>query len=155
MTRYRVKIATWTIVREDGVQDPKDISSPVAAADLARDLIPDDGREHSWGFYLNRHNRLLFAHEISVGTASETLVHPREVFGPALRGGASAIIVAHNHPGGSLTPSRDDRLLTRKLKDAGGIVGVELYDHVIITHDRPGYWSFAEHGGLNREDATI
>lgn len=83
---------------------------------------------------------------IARGTLSTALVHPREVFAPALRCRAAAVIVAHNHPSGNVEPSENDRALTRSLRDAGGLVGIEVLDHVIVAPD--DYYSFADAGAL-------
>ena len=69
---------------------------------------------------------------MSEGTLSTSLVHPREVFGPALRGGAAAVIVAHNHPSGDPRPSAEDVSVTRRLQETGRLVGIPLLDHVVI-----------------------
>ena len=92
------------------------------------------------------------AHEVqrivvsSLGTLDRTLVHPREVFAPAFEDRASAIIVAHNHPSSSLNPSPEDLDVTKRLKQAGDILGIKVLDHLIVTTD--GYYSLLEHGQL-------
>src|SRR3989442_4560943 len=98
--RYRLKIATWTVVREVGQPSPRMLDSPEAVVELARDLLrdQDDDKEHFWVVLLNAKNHYLMAHLVSTGTQSATLVQPREVLGPALREGAAALILIHNHP---------------------------------------------------------
>jgi DNA repair protein RadC len=105
--RYRLKLATWTVVREAGQPSPRRLDSPTVVADLARDLIraADDGREHFWCVLLDVQLRYLMHTEVSVGTLTTSLVHPREVFGPAVREGAASLLLAHNHPSGDPTPS--------------------------------------------------
>lgn len=95
--------------------------------------IRDSKREHFVAFYLDTQNQLLERQIISIGTLNASLVHPREVFEPALRMHAASLIVAHNHPSGSLEPSKEDREVTKRLKDAGELLGIELVDHVIVT----------------------
>jgi DNA repair protein RadC len=107
--------------------------------------------EKCWVLCLNRRNRLLALHEVSSGTATSSLLHPREVFRQALKHAASAAIVAHNHPSGDPTPSPADRAVTRQLADAGRVVGVELLDHVVIGRPEAdpagkGWFSFGEAG---------
>lgn len=107
--------------------------------------------EKCWALCLNRRNRLLALHEVSSGTATSSLLHPREVFRQALRHSASAVIVAHNHPSGDPAPSHADRAVTRQLVEAGRIVGVELLDHVVIGRPESdptskGWFSFGEAG---------
>jgi DNA repair protein RadC len=107
--------------------------------------------EKCWVLCLNRRNRLLGLHEISSGTATSSLLHPREVFRQALRHAASAVIVAHNHPSGDPAPSHADRAVTRQLAEAGRVVGVELLDHVVVGRPEAdpsakGWFSFGEAG---------
>ncbi len=73
---------------------------------------------------------------ISVGSLTSNVVHPREVFQPAIEHGAAAIILAHNHPSGKLEPSRGDIEITKQLMEAADILGIELLDHLIVTKDR-------------------
>lgn len=101
--------------------------------------IRDLSKEHFRGLYLNSHNRIIHDEVISVGTVNENLVHPREVFRPAIEHSASAIIVAHNHPSGSLAPSKEDVIVTEELVSAGKMLGIKLLDHVIVT--RSGFVS--------------
>ena len=81
---------------------------------------------------LNSKNRAIQRHLVSIGTVNSTLVHPREVFRPAILDGASAVIVGHNHPSGDQTPSAEDIKITKQLVGAGEIVGIKVLDHIII-----------------------
>jgi DNA repair protein RadC len=90
--------------------------------------------------------RVIAYHEVSRGTLDATLVHPREVFKVALLANAAAIILTHNHPSGDPSPSPDDVQLTRRLVDAGALLGVDVLDHIIIGDGR--YHSFKEAGRL-------
>jgi DNA repair protein RadC len=109
--------------------------------------------EKFWVLCLNRKNRLLKRVEATSGTATNSLVHPREVFREAIREAASAVICVHNHPSGDPTPSTADLQVTRQLRDASKTVGIDLIDHVIIGkagHDPAalGYYSFRAAGLL-------
>lgn len=109
--------------------------------------------EKFWVLCLNRKNRLLRQHEATSGTASSSLVHPREVFREAIRAGASAVICVHNHPSGDPAPSAADIQVTRQLREASRAVDIDLLDHVIIgtkANDpaRRGYYSFRDAGVL-------
>ena len=98
---------------------------------------------------LNRKNKPLGRHLISLGTANNSLCHPREVYRPAVIASASAIIVVHNHPSGDPAPSTSDIKVTRQLKEASKIMGIDLLDHVIAgdkTESLTGYYSFSEAG---------
>lgn len=82
--------------------------------------------------------------KVSSGGLDSTTVDPRIVFGIALQTASSSIIIAHNHPSGSMTPSKEDRAITSRLKEGGGLLGIRVLDHLILTRD--GCYSFAEHG---------
>jgi DNA repair protein RadC len=143
--RYRLKVATWTVVREPGKPSPRKLDSPEAAAALAQDLVRecDDDKEHFWVILLNAQNRFLLAHLVSTGTQSASLVHPREVLGPALREGAASLILVHNHPSGDPTPSREDLSLTRQVADAAKLMDLTIHDHVIIGNGSHAWVSLA------------
>ena len=102
---------------------------------------------------LNRKNRPIARHIVGKGTATSSLVHPREVYKAAILSGATGIIVAHNHPSGDPAPSRADIQVTRQLREASKVVGIDLLDHVVIgtAEDDPlglGFYSFNEAGLL-------
>lgn len=95
--------------------------------------IRDSKKEHFIAFYLDTQNRLIERQIISIGTLSSSLVHPREVFEPAVKLSAASIIIAHNHPSDNVDPSIEDREITNRLKEAGKIIGIEVIDHVILS----------------------
>ena len=101
-------------------------------------------REHFFVLPLSAKNELLMLADVSTGTLTNALVHPREVFEPAIRCGAAHVIVAHNHPSGDPTPSAEDHRLTRSLYEAGKLLGIPVTDHVVVA--RNGFFSFAEEG---------
>lgn len=90
-------------------------------------------KEQLRGLYVNSRFQVIHEETISIGSLTANIVHPREVFQPALEYGAVAVIVAHNHPSGSLEPTRDDYDVTRQLIKAGQVLGIELLDHLIIA----------------------
>ncbi len=90
-------------------------------------------KEHFVGLYLNARHELIHKETISIGTVNASIVHPRDVFAPAIMHNATAVIVAHNHPSGDATPSAEDRDVTQRLKDAGQLLGISLLQHIIIT----------------------
>jgi len=92
-------------------------------------------KERFHALYLDTRRRLLDSQTISIGTLEASLVHPREVFRPALEKSASAILVAHNHPSGDPEPSPEDMALTRRLDKAGRLLGIPLIDHLILAGD--------------------
>jgi len=106
-----------------------------SAADVASLLLPEMRflpEERFREIVLNAKNEVLKVIEVSVGTLNASLVHPREVYREAIRYSGASIIVAHNHPSGNVTPSREDERLTKRLASAGELIGIPLLDHVII-----------------------
>jgi len=110
------------------------IRSPEDAHKYLKDLALLK-KEHLRGLYLNVQSRLIHDEVISIGTLSRSIVHPREVFAPALEHTAFALILAHNHPSGDLTPSAQDISVTQNIAEAGRTLGIELLDHIIIGGD--------------------
>ncbi len=90
-------------------------------------------KEHLRGLYLNSHNRVIHDEVISIGTINTNIVHPREVFRPAIEHSAAALVLAHNHPSDNATPSAQDIEITQQLIQAGKLIGINVLDHVIIT----------------------
>lgn len=129
----------------DPVEKPKVGSSQEAYDLLCGDLI-DLPHEEFWVLLLNRANRLIRKHRISEGGVSGTVADPKVIFKSALDHLASGIIVAHNHPSGNRTASQSDIDLTRKLKEAGKFLEIQLLDHLIVCG--PKYFSFADEGML-------
>lgn len=99
-------------------------------------------KEHFIAIYLDTSNQEIAREIVSIGTLNASLVHPREVFEPAVRNLAASIILVHNHPSGESKPSREDLLITKKLADSGNLLDINILDHIIIT--KTGYTSFKE-----------
>ncbi len=110
--------------------------------DVYRELrdLRQNKKEHFVVFYLDTHSREIKREIISIGTLNASLVHPREVFESAIKNNAAQIIVAHNHPSGIIEPSVDDIEITKRLVDAGKLLGIDVLDHVIVSNS--GYFSF-------------
>jgi len=117
------------------------VRGPETVFDLCRD-IRGTNREHFVGFYLNSRNQVLRREVISIGSLNASIVHPREVFQPAIAVSAASLILAHNHPSGDPTPSEEDLAITRRLVEAGRIIGIDILDHVVVAKD--AYASFKE-----------
>ena len=99
-------------------------------------------REHLVATYLNARNEMLFRKHIFIGTLDANIAHPREIFSEALRQNAAAIILVHNHPSGDPEPSKADLEITKRILEAGKIMGIDVLDHVIITKNK--VFSFKE-----------
>ena len=132
---YRGKKKGWSHIR-----------TAENAAEAIRKVIPDNSREHFVCLYLNGAHELVAYAITATGTANSCRVHPREVFQMAVLVGAVAIIIGHNHPSANVTPSEDDRHLTKVLKNGADLLGVKLLDHIVVT-DRQKH-SFVDNGGL-------
>lgn len=96
--------------------------------------IRDNKKEHFIVFYLDTRNQKIQREIISVGILNANLIHPREVFESAIRNNAAQILIAHNHPSGDTHPSQDDIVVSRRLIEAGKILGIEIVDHVIVSN---------------------
>lgn len=122
------------------------INSPQDVAHLVMEEMRYLDREHFRVVSLSTKNHVLGISSISIGSLNSSLVHPRECFKEAIRRNSNAIILIHNHPSGDPTPSREDIEVTRRLRDGGEILGIEVLDHVIIGDNR--YISLKERGIL-------
>ena len=105
----------------------------------------DRKQEHFICLSLNGAHEVLAIRVVSIGILNKTIVHPREVFGDPISDRAAAIVVCHNHPSGQLEPSEEDIAITRRLSEAGELLGINLLDHLILS-PRGGYYSFVETG---------
>lgn len=121
------------------------IRFPDDAAKLLRRVLPDNVREHFVALFLDSRHQVVGYFVVATGTASSCPVGAREVFQAALVAGATALIVAHNHPAGDVTPSPEDRGVTRRLREAGELLAIPVLDHLIIGADR--HYSFRETEG--------
>lgn len=123
-------------------KDHYKIDSPESLAKIFMNKLSGELREYFYIILLNTKNVIISAEEISIGTLSSSLVHPREVFKPAIKKSAKSIILLHNHPSGDITPSNEDIKLTLRLEEAGKLLGIEVLDHLIIGDGK--YLSFKE-----------
>ena len=114
------------------------------ASDVYEELkkYRDKRQEYFLSLYLDGANHLSETRVITIGTLNQSLVHPREVFAPAIEQRCASIIVAHNHPSGVLSPSKEDIEVTKRLQESGKILGIELLDHLIFTKN--GYVSLRD-----------
>jgi DNA repair protein RadC len=108
------------------------IQTPAHAFEIVKELFFNETRERFVALMLDSKSGLISQETISIGTLNESLVHPRELFFPAIKQKASSLIVVHNHPSGDLTPSKEDIDLTRQLVEIGNLLGIPLQDHLIV-----------------------
>ncbi|MCT4623466.1 MAG: DNA repair protein RadC [Schleiferiaceae bacterium] len=124
----------------------KKITSSTDAFQLLQPLIGDLGHEEFWVLYLSNANKVIRKEQLSIGGITGTVADVRKIFKTALEQSATAMIIAHNHPSGTLTPSLADKKLTQKVKDGGTLLDIKLLDHIIVTEKN--YFSFADEGLL-------
>lgn len=108
-------------------------------------FLNQETKEYFLTLHLDGKNRIVCMEEVSVGSLNQSIVHPREVFKTALLSSAAAIVLIHNHPSGDPSPSREDREITRRLKEGGDLLGIRVLDHIIVGDS---YLSFVEQGLL-------
>ncbi len=138
--RYRV-----TLIREGrALPASGTVQTSVGAAALLRPLFDGLDREHFLICGLDAKHAVIGINVVSIGSLSLAIVHPREVFKPMILMNAAACLCAHNHPSGDITPSAEDRVLTKRLREVAELLGIPLLDHLILGDDR--YYSFADQG---------
>jgi len=121
--------------KEVYINSPQDVVKEI-------EYIKENKKENFVVLYLDARNKLIYKETVSIGSLNANLVHPREVFEPAVRNLAAQIILAHNHPSGDVEPSEDDLVITKRLMEAGKIMGIEIDDHIIIAKN--GFFSFKD-----------
>ncbi len=115
------------------VTDKPKVKNPDDIAGLVKGRLKDKKKEHFLALLLDTRNHVFKISEISIGSLDTNIVHPREVFKEAIAASASSVIFVHNHPSGDCTPSTDDIELTRRLFQAGKIIGIDVLDHIILS----------------------
>lgn len=119
-----------------------------AVTDLMPEVLTyiDKKKEYLLAFFLNARHQIIRKETVSIGTLTASLAHPREIFAPAIGKAAAAVILVHNHPSGDPSPTDEDARLTRRIAEAGRILGIELLDHIIVAKN--GSYSFKSAGAL-------
>ena len=144
VTKYRL-----ALVREGSIPTTwdKTVREPGDVARLMAPLVADISQESFWLILLDGRNKVAGITLISLGSLTAALVHPREVFKPAIAGSAAALVLLHNHPSGDPSPSAEDIALTRRLSEVGELVGIKVLDHLVIG-EGGSYRSLADDGVL-------
>lgn len=154
ISAYRI-----SLVRDERVNfSTQTIYNPNDAQKCLQDMIRKMGqpdREHFCVLMLNAKNITIGMNIVSIGGVSSAPVHPREVLKPAILANACALILAHNHPSGALTPSNADKAITQKIVHASKIIGITVHEHLIISMEDDEYFSFAEHGYIQEAYEAI
>lgn len=141
--RKRVDIVKIKMCKEGCIMyGARKISSPSDVVNLIRDYMDNSDREQFIIIAVDTKNQPTAINTCSIGTLNTSLVHPREVFKMAILANSNSIILAHNHPSGDVSPSKEDISITNRLKEAGSIIGINVLDHLIIGFEN--YLSFKE-----------
>ena len=122
------------------------VSEPSRAYSVLKPLFRKD-QEAFYVLLLNGASEIISVKEVTRGLVNRTIVHPREVFKPAILASATSVIVAHNHPSGKLEPSSEDIDITKRLVKAGEVIGISVLDHIIFSDY--AFYSMTEHGTLH------
>ncbi|MGG7175888.1 JAB domain-containing protein [Clostridium neonatale] len=135
------------MVRESSVlYKIRRISEPRDIVDLGKKFLDELDREELIVACLNAKNEVNSINVVSIGSLNNSIVHPREVFKTAILSNAASIVMIHNHPSGDVTPNKEDKEITLRIKESGTILGICLLDHIIIGNDT--YYSFKEHDDI-------
>ena len=146
-TRIMAAIEIGKRIAYASAMECQHITSPGDAAQYFMKILRHETHEKFYVMLLNTKNRIIRVKQISEGSLTSSVVHPRSVFSAAITSNSAAILVAHNHPSGNPYPSTEDRNLTRALEEGCNLLGIPLLDHVVIGD---GVWySFKEHGDIN------
>lgn len=125
------------------------IRSSASAHTVLQHYLADTDREHFVILMLDQKNKVIGINTVSVGSLTASVVHPREVYKPAILANAASLILGHNHPSGDPQPSREDRALTQRLVASGKLLGINVLDHIVVG-DEGKFFSFADEGMLER-----
>ena len=138
---YKVSLVRDGSIKMDNRPQMRNASDFYA---VLKDWFLDRDRESFVVVMLNAKNKIIGINEVSTGSLSSSIVHPREVFKPLILHNAAAVVLAHNHPSGDPKPSQEDIFITRRLRDAGDLLGIKVLDHIIVGDEQ--YTSFADNG---------
>lgn len=131
-----IELGRRVAAAKNSQQSPNKITSSASAKEYCEQhfarLIADSSREEFHIVCLDTKHRVINTHQISIGTLDASLVHPREVFRPAIKDAASSVILVHNHPSGDPSPSKEDYDVTRRLEESGKTLGIDVLDHIVL-----------------------
>lgn len=144
----RINIVRLKMVREASLLYPqRRIRMAKDVVELFLSFLDETDREQFFLLCLNTKNEPTALHTVSIGSLDASIVHPREVFKTAILSNAASVIVAHNHPSGDPTPSREDIQVTRNLQQAGEVLGITVLDHIVVGTEG-AYYSLKEKGDM-------
>ncbi len=147
MPVYRIPIYRVALVRDSSQPTTtQQILQPADAHEILATYLAGADRENLVVLMMDTKHKVIGINTVGVGTLSGTLIHPREVFKPAILANAAAIIMAHNHPSGDPEPSPEDISVTKQIAEAGKVLCISVLDHIIVGDER--FYSFQDHGLL-------
>ena len=145
----KLEIVNIRLVKEPSIYSEKILDSPQAVVELMGKELAQYDREVLCILNMKTDGQVINMNIVSVGTVNSSLVNPREVFKSSILSNASGIIAIHNHPSGNIRPSREDRNITKRLKECGELMGIELLDHIIIGGTNGKMFSFKSENMLD------
>lgn len=141
----RINYVSIKLVKEKSfLYKNRTVSDPKEAYSLIKDILQDEDREKLIACYLNTKNQPVAINVISVGSLNSSIIHPREIFKAAILCNSASFILFHNHPSGNPDPSLEDIQATKRIKECGKLMGIEMLDHIIIGDE--AYYSMIEKG---------
>lgn len=145
--RKNISVVRIQMVREGGFSyHAGPVRNSADGAGIFQAYLAGADREYFLALMLDQKNRANALHVVSIGSLTTTIVHPREVFKPAVISNAASMILSHNHPSGDPTPSREDIDLTKRLVSTGELLGIKVLDHIIVGEKR--FFSFSDEGRI-------
>ena len=146
--KNKINIVSLKLLKEKSLEyNFTSVKNPINVVKLAKELIGEVDREYVLVLNLNTNLEPNSIEVCGIGSLSEAVIHPREIFKSAILSSASKIIMVHTHPSGHVEPSIEDIQTTRRIRKAGEILGIPLVDHLILGNDTD-YFSFTEHGDI-------
>lgn len=142
MMKDFINLVRIRLIKDDIPQPKIQIASPRYAAKIIKEYLSDMDREVVIALLLDSKNKITSIYEVSMGSVCESITHPREVFKAAILANACGIILGHNHLSGDCTPSPEDVRNTRRIYDCGNLMGIYVFDHIIVSDN--DYYSFKE-----------
>ena len=143
---FKLDMVSVRLVKEAGVYSKHRLTSPEAAVNVVGELLCQMDREVLSVVNLKSDSTPINCNIVSIGSINQTLAHPREMLKSSILSNAANIILMHNHPSGSLQPSKEDTMLTDRMIKLCNLVGIPLLDHIIVAGDNQKYFSFKEKG---------
>lgn len=142
--RNELEVVNIRLVKEPSLYSEKEVRNPGAVVELMGKEMAQYDREVVCVLNMKTNSQVINMNIVSMGTINTALVSPREVFKSSILSNAATIILLHNHPSGNTEPSREDRLMTKRLYHAGQIMDIELLDHIIVGGGSGAFFSFRE-----------